>query len=918
MIYRKILTILFLFSTLYIYPYLSVAQTDTVFWFAVPNAGYGPGNDLDHPIRLQICANSSPAQVTVQQIAGGGMPTQTFTVGSNSVYSLNLTNWLNVLETIPANQVLNYGLKISADVPIIVYYTNDAVQNPEAYALKGEKALGTNFWIPSQSDFYNNQAYPPGPYSSFDIIATEDNTLVTINPRKDIIGHPANVPFNITLNAGQVWSAAAIDGTTNQHLAGSHVQSNKNIAITVQDDLLTNNSYGVCADVAGDQIVPITNSGTKYVAVNGYLNNVGDLLYITASENNTTISQNGNTVATINSGQTHQLNLAQAGNQATYIQTSNPTVVWQLSGISCEVGATQLPHIECTGSNTISYIRMFDYELYFNVIVPSGGQNSFVVNGATNFLTSADFSPVPGTSNAWYYARKLMPLALFPLNNIITISNATHLFHLGVLDASTQGASYGYFSDYGFNSVVASYSNNCIGDDLQLNAVGAAGATFQWTGPNSFTSNLANPTINGITSANSGTYIVACTTDCGVDIDTLQITIHPLPDIDLGVDTVICSGNTYTLNASGDYDFLWSTGSTGNHIEVSSSGVYTVTATVPNSTCSSTDTVEITVVDGGAIDLGNDTTICLGVTSFDLDVGSQPSGTSFVWSTGATTPYITITETGSYSVVATYLSGCQSTDSIYVNMQGVASVSAMPDYLDVCEGLSEQLEASGAVSYIWSPSDYLSNPSVSNPIVTPLNSIEYLVTGIDQYGCVGVDTVTINLLPSPDIAIETAYTYIDCSSLPVISVTATGADSYLWYPGDFVLDSTSSTTVIFPNSSMYMNVRGEQNGCYSYDSIYVEVRGQGKIVIPNAFSPNGDNMNDLFKIDYACNFTLETFVIYNRWGEMVFSTNDINQGWDGIYKGSIADLGVYMYAIKGKSILSNETQFFKGDVVLLR
>src|SRR5690606_17244426 len=155
----------------------------------------------------------------------------------------------------------------------------------------------------------------------------------------------------------------------------------------------------------------------------------------TASENNTTISQNGTVVATINSGQTQQLNVVQGTNQATYIETSSPAVVWQLSGINCEVGATQLPHVECTGSNTVSYIRMFNYELYFNIIVPAGGQNSFVVNGAANFVTGADFLPVPGTGNSWFYARKMMPISLFPVGSIINITNASGLFHLGVLDA---------------------------------------------------------------------------------------------------------------------------------------------------------------------------------------------------------------------------------------------------------------------------------------------------------------------------------------------------------------------------------------------------------------------------------------------------------------------------------------------------
>src|SRR5690606_15503907 len=169
----------------------SKAQVDTLFWFAAPEVSHSiSAGVLDRPIYLRLTTYGQPATVTISQPAAGGMPVQTIAIAANSTQSVDLTPWINFIECQPPNTVLNYGLKVTSTAPVSAYYDvvsgggGAAINNPEAFVLKGRSALGTDFLIPSQNYIHNVQqtAYVPTPYSSFDIIATENNTSVTITP----------------------------------------------------------------------------------------------------------------------------------------------------------------------------------------------------------------------------------------------------------------------------------------------------------------------------------------------------------------------------------------------------------------------------------------------------------------------------------------------------------------------------------------------------------------------------------------------------------------------------------------------------------------------------------------------------------------------------------------------------------------
>lgn len=540
-----------------------MAQTDTLFWFAAPEVSISTAT-FDRPIVVRLTTGAQAATVTISQPAGGGMPPQVVNVAANSTQTVDLSTWIDVIENKPADVVLAYGLKIQSTTPVTAYYEVVSQQcqcNPEIFVLKGQNAMGTDFWIPSQNYLDNNNSYAPVPYSSFDMVATQNNTTITITPSNSIVGHAAGSAFTITLNEGETYSATAASVLAAQHLQGSRVIADKPIAITIKDDLLNGGPFGGCSDLGGDQIVPIGLLGTEYVAMKGFLNAPGDQIFVTAIQNGTAISQDGVAVTTINAGQTYRLGIA---GTATYIQTSAPVYVLQLSGFGCEIGIDIIPPIICTGSFDVSFTRSTAEDMFINVMVRNGGQNGFLVNGSNAVITGAAFTAVPGTGGQWLSAQVSLPVGNYPQGTAIRVSNSTALFHLGLIHGGPgSGTRFGYFSNFARIDVnaQANAGNVCVGSGIQLTADTIPLATYAWNGPSGFSSAQQNPFVPSASANNSGNYIVQATvlgcvsppdtifvavTSCFPDTDNDGVTDeYDIDDDNDGItDAVECGGNS--------------------------------------------------------------------------------------------------------------------------------------------------------------------------------------------------------------------------------------------------------------------------------------------------------------------------------------------------------------------------------------
>ena len=187
-------------------------QLDTIFWFVAPEVVQLHG---DRPIVFRFATLNKPAEITISQPANSNFPVKKIQVSANSSSSLDLTQWIDIVENKPANVVNNFGFKISSTELISAYYevTPYCNCNPDIFTLKGDNSLGYKFITPFQN-FLNNASYAR---SGFNIVAAEDNTIITITPTNDIVGHQANQTFTIILNKGETYCAEASSTARNKH-----------------------------------------------------------------------------------------------------------------------------------------------------------------------------------------------------------------------------------------------------------------------------------------------------------------------------------------------------------------------------------------------------------------------------------------------------------------------------------------------------------------------------------------------------------------------------------------------------------------------------------------------------------------------------------------------------------------------------
>ncbi len=558
--YRKDKKILILLIIFFCSITNSFSQVDTAFWFAAPAITSGHANQ---PIVFRFSTYAQPAIITITEPANPSFSPITFQLSGNSATTINVSNQINIIENKPGNTVLNYGLKITSTANISVYYEEEGIANsgssvnPEIFPLKGQIGKGISFLIPTQTRFNNYQPLSPPANNGFAIVATEDNTIIKIKlTDNDAAGHTSADTFQITLNKGQTYAVNAASNLSNHHLGGSSIVTNKPVCVTIYDDsILVNTSW----DLAGDQIVPEINTGSEFIIVRGALNSSPffnqDFYYIWPTVDATDIFVNGSKVATVNRGQSYEGTLS--GSSA-YITTSNPCYVLQFTGVGTEVAETSLPSIKCTGSQSVSFVRSTPEAFYLNILCKAGDEGNFSLNGNANIITASMFNNVAGTNGAWKAARidvtNLFNIdALVPSGIATLVTNSSGLFHLGFLNGgSLTGARLGYFSNYSkvqLSPFILS-ATTCFASDIQLSSTYVNGVTYQWQGPNGFTSTIYNPVIHNAALIDSGKYFVTATIPgCAMSTDSVDVTIHPLPTISFikSLDTV-CYGGTKNIN----------------------------------------------------------------------------------------------------------------------------------------------------------------------------------------------------------------------------------------------------------------------------------------------------------------------------------------------------------------------------------
>lgn len=601
----------------------SNAQVDTVFWFVAPEVENG---HADRPIYFHVATLNQPSVVNISIPAAGITMVNNVTIAANSSQAFNVTAFINNLETPDANinQVLNKGVLITATNYITAYYEvlgtitasfGQRIVNTDIFALKGSNALGTEFYVPFQNLFANirNTAWgPQSVESTIDIVATEDNTNITVYPTQPYrVGTgSSSAVINITLNRGQTYTIEARGNLGNQHLSGTRIVSDKKIAVTMKDDSIgeVNTAY----DLAGDQIIPVDKIGSEYIVSGGYA-------FITATEDNTTISVAGvNQGVTLAKGQTHSLNLL-SQTSAVLIRSSHPVYMNHLLKIDGEMGNAVMPPLKCTGSTTVTINRSsanFGEIFHLYITVRSGSENDFVVTnslfpgGNTSIIQGSDFQPVAGTGGEWLFAKKSFDynqLTQIPLGGN-TITNTSGIFHLGIQNGKgltndpgrsaeenqPSGFRYGYFTDFGSLSISVNIPNQCVAEGDSVQIYPGKYQSYLWSTGSTDTAIYVKQSGN-YTLTVAGQNLCSATTSFFVQIDKT-------PEYDLGPDINICEKKEITLTAAKNnfsqmenVIYSWNTGSADTTIKVTEAGMYIFTAT--NGCGQKTDTVFINKID---------------------------------------------------------------------------------------------------------------------------------------------------------------------------------------------------------------------------------------------------------------------------------------------------------------------------------
>ncbi|MCK6692789.1 MAG: T9SS type A sorting domain-containing protein, partial [Thermoanaerobaculia bacterium] len=284
------------------------------------------------------------------------------------------------------------------------------------------------------------------------------------------------------------------------------------------------------------------------------------------------------------------------------------------------------------------------------------------------------------------------------------------------------------------------------------------------------------------------------------DYKTLKYSAAAPPTITSDGLTTICPGSSVTLNSSEASGYLWNTGDTTQSIIVSTAGTYTVTVTNADGcqAVSAPTTVVVSPIPLAAINPAT-TDICQG-SSTVLSVNTC-TGCSYLWSTGHTTPSITVSPafTTNYTVTVTNAGPCSAVSvPATVTVNPAPIVTATSNLAAICIGKSANFMANGAASYNWHPAVGISNPAIPNPVASPLVTTTYTVTGT-MNGCSGTATVTISVLSppgQPDVIAGPADLCSGSANNIYSIATVAGATSYAWTlpPGWTGISTTNSIT----------------------------------------------------------------------------------------------------------------------------
>jgi gliding motility-associated-like protein len=439
----------------------------------------------------------------------------------------------------------------------------------------------------------------------------------------------------------------------------------------------------------------------------------------------------------------------------------------------------------------------------------------------------------------------------------------------------------------------------CPGDSINL-MPGSGFSTFEWQDGSA-------DSVFVVTGP--GLYSVEATNACAKKArDSIIISAAIVPPLSLGSDTTVCKGSSLLVQApAGFTDYYWSvdpdvaTQLTNITLDITQDQPVSIKAVTIDG-CAAMDTLLAYTKEARSVTLGNDTSFCAPA-SILLSAGIGYD--TYAWNTGAITSTISVSSKGIYAVTAQDQNGCSAKDTLVVNNVYPQPKPDMGADFDLCKGATKQLDPGQYAKYQWMDN--------ANERYYPATSVgSYWVKVTDVHHCTGSDTVEVkNLLPAPlnffTLSTDSVCQYESVSLTPQQTYTR-----YLWSNGAF--EQTISVTA----PGIYWLTVTDAAGCSGSDTmtLYQKVCMSG-LFVPNAFTPNDDNLNDVFRAMAFGKVVSFRFEIYDRFGQLLFRTTDPGKGWNGSVNGKTKPSGVFAWQCFCK-FEGSDPIYKKGTVTLIR
>jgi gliding motility-associated-like protein len=915
------------------YP-IDSSNSGTRFWVAYGHHYSFSTNAQDMVLYL---STQDSANVTVK--VNGTSYSRTYSIPANSArVSVPLPKYGLIDARITDEGKFDRGISISSDVPIGAYTHIYDGANSGAGML-----LPTGVYGYEYQSLNARQYYPvggAGSYSWFMVIADRDSTLVEITPTQTTkLGRPANVPFQVYLNRGEVYNVMGTQtGSEGTDLSGSLIKSVQNASGNCYPIAVFSGSSrtAICNTSNGDnmiqQVFPSQAWGTRYLSFatassTSTTNYNSNIFRVMVKDVTTVVRRDGvvlNPATLILPGKYYEFNTASGtgAGAAVLIESDKPVMVGQYmvsTGANSCVGVTAAGN----GDPEMIYISPLEQGIkravfyntnesaitsnHINVVIPTAGLTSLRIDGVNTFTDVFAHPFLLGYS----CVRQNLP--------------ATPGQHTVVSDSSFTAITYGLGS-------VESYGYNAGTLVKNLNGVPSFNNTLSTTGNSTYTCAKA-PFKLSVSIPLKPTFLlwrVSQVPGLLPNRDTLQN--NPVP-----VDSTFSNGRwfyRFVLNV--DYRF-------------SAPGVYNVPIRISHPSiegCSNTQetTLTINVLPAPQANFTGNFSVCLGQSISFNGSGSTSNGvpiSTYNWNFGdattatGQTPVKTYTAAGTYNVAFSIIAqdGCIGDTTKQVVINPIPTVTLVSDSLVVCGGAPASFVVRNPVAgtqYSWFTQQtggtaVFTGTTFTVPNVT--GTVVYYVQATSAATCVSPRIrLTATLLPdliAPVVTTDSigvdriTFRWNAVAGAITYEVSTDGGATWI-VPSSGTTGLTHTVTGLLPLTEVTLRVRARGIvSCQQVISQPLTVRTlTDQIYIPNAFTPNGDGKNEVLMV-YGYTIQNLRFTVFNQWGEKIFESANQATGWNGNYNGKPQPSGVYMYVCQ-ITYRDGTSEVKKGSVNLVR